>query len=157
MKAKLFWDSFLGTVFIFFLIGVVFRFSAFGIFNAFDPIGEAISDIEITDIVFSQLRETPPADTNVVLVNIGTLPRAGIAEEINIIAKYDPKVIGLDCFFEDYKDPFGDSLLKAAIQNAGPIIMASRGGPPRSRRARSIGSGWGFRSAVELAPRMTEK
>ncbi len=126
MKGKLFWDSFLGTVFIFFLIGVVFRFSAFGIFNAFDPIGEAMSDIEITDIVFSRLRETPPADTNVVLVNIGTLPRAGIAEEINIISKYDPKVIGLDCFFEDLKDPFGDSLLKAAIQNAGPVVMASR-------------------------------
>ncbi len=126
MKGKLIWDSILGTAFIFFLIGVVFRFSAFGIFNVFDPIGEAVSDIDLTDIVFSRLREVPPADTNIVLVNIGNLPRAGIAEEINIISKHEPKVIGLDCFFEDLKDPFGDSILRASIVNAKNVIMASR-------------------------------
>ncbi len=123
---KLFWDSFLGTAFIFFLIGVVFRFSAFGIFNVFDPIGEAFSDIDLTDIVFSRLREIPPADTNIVLINIGNLPRAGIAEEINIISKYDPKVIGVDALFKDLKDPLGDSLLRAAFLNAGNIILASK-------------------------------
>jgi CHASE2 domain-containing sensor protein len=125
-KTRIWLDSVFGTTFIFFLIGVVFEFSAFGIFDVLDPIGDALSDVEITDIVFSQFRGETEADENIVLVNIGMLPRAGIAEQINIISKYNPKVIGLDCFFELPKDSVGDSLLASAIANAGNIVMASK-------------------------------
>lgn len=125
-KTRIWLDSVFGTAFIFFLIGVVFQFSAFGIFDVLDPIGDALSDVEITDIVFSQFRGETEADENIVLVNIGMLPRAGIAEQINIISKYNPKVIGLDCFFELPKDPVGDSLLATAIANAGRVVMASK-------------------------------
>lgn len=126
MKKRILLDSILGTAFIFFLIGVVFRFSAFGIFDVLDPIGDALKDVETTDIVFSQFRGETKADDNIVLVNIGLLPRAGIAEQINIINKYNPRVIGLDCFFEYPKDPIGDSLLAVAISKSQNIVLASK-------------------------------
>lgn len=126
MKTRLWLDSIFGTAFIFFLIGVVFEFSAFGIFDVLDPVGDALADVEITDIVYSQFRGETEANDDIVLVNIGMLPRAGIAEQLNIISKYKPKVIGMDCMFETPKDPFGDSLLAAAIENAGNVVLASK-------------------------------
>jgi hypothetical protein len=126
IKLRIWSDSIFATLFIFFLIGAIFRFSAFGIFDVLDPIGDALSDVEITDIVFSQFRDDVPLDDNIVLVNIGSLPRAGIAEEINIVNKFNPKVIGLDCFFEQPMDPVGDSLLMAALAKVNNLVMASK-------------------------------
>ncbi len=126
MKIRIWLDSIFGTAFIFFLLGVVFQFSAFGIFDVLDPIGEALQDVEITDIVFSKFRGETTAEENIVMVNIGLLPRAGIAEQLNIINKYNPKVIGMDCFFAEPKDPIGDSLLLMAIANTPNIVLASK-------------------------------
>lgn len=126
MKTRILLDSIFGTTFIFFLIGVVFKFSAFGIFDALDPIGDALSDVEITDLVFSQFRGETHGSEEIVIVNVGELPRAAIAGQIDIISKYQPKVIGIDCLFEMEKDPFGDSLLRASIANAGNVILASK-------------------------------
>ena len=59
-----FWvDCVLATAFIFALI-----FFGGGIFSAFEvlnPIGEAISDMDVTDIVFSKLRKDPDAHDEV--------------------------------------------------------------------------------------------
>ena len=82
--------------------------------------------METTDIVFSQMRDRPDADENIVLVNIGTMPRAGIAEMINIINRFNPKVIGLDTFFRSPKDSLGDALLEQAIANVDNIVIASK-------------------------------
>ena len=81
-------ESIFATSFIFFVM-----WSLSGLFNAFeaiDPIGEALSDVEFSDIVYSKIREEPKGEDNLVIVNIGTLPRAAIAEQINIINKYNP-------------------------------------------------------------------
>ncbi|HLF34142.1 MAG TPA: CHASE2 domain-containing protein [Cyclobacteriaceae bacterium] len=124
---KLWIDSLLGTVFIFFLIWLIYSVSALRIFNLFDPIGEALSDMEFTDVVFSRLRETPKADTNVVLVNIGNLSRGELAIELNEISKHKPKVIGIDSFFSRPKeDTLGDMMLSEAIRNAGNVVMVSQ-------------------------------
>jgi CHASE2 domain-containing sensor protein len=61
-----------------------------------------------------------------VLVNIGTLPRAGVGELINIINKYDPKVIGIDTFFKIEKDDMGDSLLEVAFAGTKNLVLASK-------------------------------
>ncbi len=116
---KLWKDSFLGTSFIFFMIFLIYNVSALGVFNLFDPIGDALSDMQFTDVVFSRLREVPKADTNVVLVNIGYLGRRELAQEINLVASYHPKVIGVDALFSGPKpDTVGDMLLAQAIKNA---------------------------------------
>ena len=76
---KKFWlDVILGTVFIFGLMGLFNSVTAFKIFDVFDPIGNAFGDMELTDIVFSQLRDDPVADDRVVLVNLSNLSRGEI-------------------------------------------------------------------------------
>lgn len=125
IKDKTYWiDVIMGTCFIFFVM-----YAAGSILDRLeflDPVGDALADMEVTDRVFSDpnLREIPQADTNVVLVNIGNLPRRGIAEELNIINKYQPKVIGLDAVFKSLKpDTLGDLMLASALANTPNIIM----------------------------------
>ena len=67
-RRRIWLDNILGTVFIFALMGLLFGAAQFKIFDAFDPIGEALNDMELTDIVFSQLREDPLVDTNIVQI-----------------------------------------------------------------------------------------
>ena len=127
-RKKIWLDNILGTLFIFLLMGLIFRVSQFGIFDAFDPIGKALDDMEMTDLVFSQIREDPEIDTNVVIVNISHLPRGGIGQQLNIINHFEPKVVGMDTFFgaphED--DPVGDSILSNAIANTKNLVMVTK-------------------------------
>jgi CHASE2 domain-containing sensor protein len=128
LKDKKLWlDSILATIFIFALMYFAVKFLA--IFEFLDPISEAVSGMEITDQVFSNpsLRELPPADTNIVIVNIGLLPRRGIAEQVNIINKYNPKAIGLDSFFRTLKeDTLGDLMLAEAFSNVENLVIGSK-------------------------------
>lgn len=122
---KKFWlDTIGGTVFIFFLI--VFVLNMLDRLDFLDPIGDALEDMEITDIVFSRIREHPGADTNIVIINVGHLSRDGIAEQINIINSYEPKVIGLDFFLRASKSSYGDSLLSVALSRVDNLVMVSR-------------------------------
>jgi CHASE2 domain-containing sensor protein len=111
-KRGFIWDA-LGTT----IFGVIFLWGISKIdinLDIINPISKTFEDFELTDVVFSQLRESPPSNPDIVLVNIGTLDRAGIAAEIEIINKYNPKVIGIDAFFRKPKhspDPLKDSLL----------------------------------------------
>jgi CHASE2 domain-containing sensor protein len=98
----------------------------FSAFEAIDPIGEALEDVEFTDIVYSKLRADPYAEENIVIVNMGSLSRGGVAEQIRIINKYNPKVVGIDSFFPYPKDPEQDSLLAAALNEVETLVMASK-------------------------------
>ncbi len=61
-------------------------------------------------------------DTNIVLVNFGHLNREGIATQIAIVKKYNPKIIALDAFFT--KDSLGkDSLLLAQLEATPNLVM----------------------------------
>lgn len=88
------------TLFTFLLMGALYQFSQMRIMQAFDPIGQAIGDVEISDIAFSQIREgEPKPDENITIVNIGFKCRAEIGNQIRNIIKHKPKVIGLDIIF----------------------------------------------------------
>ncbi|MDX1627512.1 MAG: CHASE2 domain-containing protein [Fulvivirga sp.] len=133
VRGNIWIDSILATVFIYIFMFVVQNISQLNVFDAFDPIGEALADMEMTDYAFSELRDPLPPDTSIVLVNIGPLGRAGIAEQIKILDKYEPKVIGMDSFFKTYTDdPYnGDTLgslsLSFAIATAqSDIVMVSK-------------------------------
>ncbi|MEQ8924892.1 MAG: CHASE2 domain-containing protein [Fulvivirga sp.] len=102
IKGSIWIDSLFATGFIYLFMYIVSNISAFQIFDAFDSIGQALEDMEMTDIAFSQLREPLPPDTSIVLVNFGPLDRQGIADQLKIIDKYKPKVIGIDSFFKGY-------------------------------------------------------
>ena len=102
------------------------KLTYFKIFDVLDPIGDAFADMESTDIVFSQLRESPTGEEDIVLVNIGMENREGISYLINIINQYNPKVIGVDTFFKSPKDSIGDLLLEEAFANVENLVLVSK-------------------------------
>ena len=122
-----FWlDTLFATAFIF-----TFMWGASKVLTSFDwldPMGEALSDFEVTDLAFSQLRDSPMGDTSIVLVNIGDGRRGDIARQIEIISKYEPAVIGVDVFFYNPKpaEIEGDIALATAIAAAGNVVMVSK-------------------------------
>ncbi len=128
LKKRKFWiHNILATAFIFGFMFVAEKL--FAIFDFLDPIGDALEGYEVTDQVFSnpKWREIPPADTNVVIINIGTQPRRVIAEQLNMINALQPKVIGLDAYFAAPKpDTLGDLMLAAALANTPNIIMYAK-------------------------------
>ena len=87
---------------------------------------------------FRRLREDPDVDQNIVIVNIGNLSRRQIAEQIQIISKYKPKVIGIDGFFDcsrglrdtvncpQLKDTLGNLMLSNVIQEAGNVVLVTK-------------------------------
>jgi CHASE2 domain-containing sensor protein len=123
------------TVFTFaFMLGLSFLLDL-KVFSAFDPVGQAIGDMELSDIAFSQIRADPPPDTNVVLVNIGYLGRGEMGEEIRQIIKYKPKVIGFDILFsctdcEPFRDTAANrsfaSAIKRAEETGVKVVMAHK-------------------------------
>src|SRR5690606_13101126 len=136
---KEFWlNCLLATATVFALMWALSKLTKLEMFDAFDPIGQALSDFELTDYAFSRLREDPKVDDRIVLVNIGYLSRAGIAEQIRIITRYKPKVIGIDSFFycegglrdsincPAAFDESGNMMLSTAIQEAGSVVLVSK-------------------------------
>lgn len=134
-----FWlNRLLATAFVFGLMWALDKLTELKVFDAFDPIGQALADFELTDYAFSQLRDDPPVDDRIVLVNIGNLSRAGIAEQIRILSQYNPRVIGIDGFFNcegglrdtvncpQLNDMMGNLLLANAIQEAGNVVLVSK-------------------------------
>ncbi|MCV9385754.1 CHASE2 domain-containing protein [Reichenbachiella ulvae] len=125
---KKFWlDTIFGLLFILAIGGIVSQVFAFKVFDVFDPIGDAFADMESTDIVFSQLREDPVAEEDIIMVNVGTLNRQGIADLINIINAAEPRVIGVDLFFYNQKkDTLGDLALQYAFSQVENLVLVSK-------------------------------
>ncbi len=127
-KVNIWADSVFATIFVLlFMLGLQKAFQVVNL-EGFDSIGEALEDMEITDHVFSNLRDTVSIDDNIILVNFGPLTRGGIAEQIRILDKYKPKVIGIDIFFPDRKeDTLADlSLANAIVSATSEVVMVAR-------------------------------
>jgi CHASE2 domain-containing sensor protein len=135
---KFWFQSFIITVFVFIMMWGFSKLTDLKLFNAFDPISQALSDFELTDYAFSNLRPDPVVDQRIVIVNIGNLSRGEIAQQIRIIKSYGPKVIGVDSFFNceggqrdtvscpQLLDEMGNLLLGNAIQEAGNVVLVSK-------------------------------
>lgn len=119
-------DSFLGYFFVLFLIFFFNSVTYFRVFDLFDPVSEMFEDFEITDLMMSQMREAPPADENVVLVNVGVLDRSGIAEQLKIISKYNPAVIGIDVLLGLETNAEADSALANTLLSIPNVVMAHK-------------------------------
>ncbi|TXI68303.1 MAG: hypothetical protein E6Q41_04310, partial [Cyclobacteriaceae bacterium] len=106
-------------------------------FNAFDPVSQALSDFELTDYAFSNIRETPSVDQRIVVVNLAPT-RGLIAQQIMQLKQLKPKVIGVDSFFDcegglydtlncpQLLDTLGNLMLSNAIQEAGNVVLVSK-------------------------------
>ncbi len=124
-----FWlDTIFGTAFIFILMWAVVNL--FKYFSILDPVGDALGDMDMTDIRFSdpRLREDPVVNEDITIVNFGNLDRVGIAALVDILNKYNPKVIAIDALFDEYFPGEGwkDTVLMNSFQNAGNVVLVSR-------------------------------
>ncbi len=136
---KKFWlDCVLATIFVFVVIWAISGIADLNIFDALNPIAESIEDTQLTDYAFSTLRvEDPPIDEDIVLVNIGDLPRALIGKQIEILSSMDPKIIALDMIFSCHQgtdslncpqayDTLSNTILANAIANTKTMVLANK-------------------------------
>ncbi|MEJ0056356.1 MAG: CHASE2 domain-containing protein [Bacteroidota bacterium] len=136
---KKFWfQSFIITVFVFLMLWGGNQATDLKIFTAFDTIGQALRDFELTDYAFSQLRPDPEVDQRIVLVNIGNLTRGEVAREIQLISQFKPRVIAFDGFFNcegglrdsvncpQLLDVMGNLMLSNSIQEFPNFVLATK-------------------------------
>jgi CHASE2 domain-containing sensor protein len=127
LKAFFNWTNFFGTLSVFvmmWLLGVVVVNLDF--LNVFEDV---LGDYTVTDVVFSKssnLRLEPAKDTNVVIVNIGNLDRADLAQQITILNKHKPRVIGLDIIFPKLREFEQDSLLAMAFAQTENLVLGTK-------------------------------
>lgn len=135
---KKFWLQSLSiSLFVFFMLWAVSGITDLKLFSAFDPISQALTDFEITDYAFSALRPDPKVDERIVIVNLAP-SRREMAQQINVIRQFNPRVIGIDSFFNcegnlydsincpALKDTLGNLLLGNAINEAGNVVLVSK-------------------------------
>ncbi|HLF45045.1 MAG TPA: CHASE2 domain-containing protein [Chitinophagaceae bacterium] len=96
-------------------------------FYVLNPMKLALKDFDFNDITYAKLEKGKdnPVDSRMVIVNIGHLDRAGIGFLIDKINSYHPKVIGLDTWFENEKDPEKDSILREAFLRTKNLVAVS--------------------------------
>ncbi len=128
LLTKKFWkDVIIGTIFVFAFMAFAGKFLT--IFGFLDPVGEALADMKITDQVFSnpnfRLRPTP--EDRVTIINFGRIGRGEIAQQLNIINKYKPRVVGIDTFFSSLKeDSLTDLILADALANIENLVLGTQ-------------------------------
>jgi CHASE2 domain-containing sensor protein len=125
------------TSFVFLMMLGVSRLGDLKVFSFVDPISQALSEFQLTDWVFTKFRPDPLPDSRIVLVNIGP-SRRDVAQQVRIIKEHQPKVIGIDGFFNceggfydtincpQLLDTLGNLMLSDAIQSAGNVVLVSR-------------------------------
>lgn len=120
---KLFKESFLVMAWV---LGFMWMISKIPInSDIVNPISDAFKDFELSDIVFSHLRESQIVENHIVLVNIGKLDRAGVAELVNVINDYEPIAIGIDAFFRKPKTPELDIPLMQSFSRTKNLVLVS--------------------------------
>ncbi len=124
MKKIFNWSNFFGTLTIFLTIGLLQQITIRSEF--LDVFEKALHDYNVTDLVFSKLRNEDIAlDTNIVIVNTGGLSQADISAQIYLIQQHQPKVIAVNHIFEESDDFLGDSLLVAELSKVKNLVMLS--------------------------------
>jgi CHASE2 domain-containing sensor protein len=92
-----------------------------------DPVGQMLSDFDLTDVVFSKARQDNDKafEDQVILVNIAD-DRPTIAAQLRLINRLNPKVVGIDAFFFKAKSPALDSPLVNALRETRNLVLGSQ-------------------------------
>jgi CHASE2 domain-containing sensor protein len=126
------------TIFVFILMWVVSKTTDLHFFNSFDGMSQAFKEFELTDIVFSEIRKDPNVEERIVVVNLGNLDRRSVAQQVNIIRQLNPRVIGIDSYFNcegnlrdsincpQLLDTLGNLLLANELEQAGNVVLVSK-------------------------------
>jgi len=127
-KSSIFWifiDAVIINVFTF--LTLIFLWAIIDSIDLFNPFDEFFDNFDYTDLYYSELlADEMPTDTNIFIVNIGNLNRKEIAQQINTIQKFNPKVIGIDAVFAERRG-MDDFLLQQSLNSADNIVMGGFG------------------------------
>jgi CHASE2 domain-containing sensor protein len=139
MKQKALWFQSLAiTVFVFCMLWVANKITDFKLFTAFDTIGQAMKDFELTDYAFSKLREAKNVEERIVLVNFSNIDRRTLAQVVGKINSYKPRVIGIDSFYDcegglrdslncpQLLDTLGNLMLSMSFAEANKLVLATK-------------------------------
>jgi len=87
-----------------------------------------LKDLDFNDISYSVLKknESNPIDKRIVIVNIGSADRGGLALLIEKIRAAEPTVIGLDVTFDGARETEKDSLLRQMIVSTSNLVVVSK-------------------------------
>jgi CHASE2 domain-containing sensor protein len=96
-------------------------------FYVLNPMKMALKDFDFNDITYAKLHkgEGELNDNRIVIVNTGQLDRAELGFLIEKINSYNPKVIGLDIYFEGEREPDKDSILREAFKKTKNLVAVS--------------------------------
>jgi CHASE2 domain-containing sensor protein len=118
-------DTIFATLWVFIFIFLV-KVIPFPNMHFFDPMKLALEDFDINDITYSKLKGPDNFDNRIVIINIGHADREELAYIIEKTASMGPKVIGLDVYFDEPKDPHKDSLLRVTFEKTKNLVAISR-------------------------------
>ena len=88
------------------------------------PITDSVLDFEFTDRIFKEKDYTRIAmDTNIFIVNVSHYSRYQLAQIIDSINNYNPKVICMDVLFRYKKQQFVDSILESSFSKVKNLLF----------------------------------
>lgn len=96
-------------------------------FYVLNPMKLALKDFDFNDITYAKLGKGKDTeiDRRIVIVNTGQLDRAELGFLIEKVNTYQPRVIGLDIYFNEAKDPIKDSILREAFKKTKNLVAVS--------------------------------
>jgi CHASE2 domain-containing sensor protein len=118
------------------LAGITENFLKIWFFKLIFPESLALEDVYWEDFAAKLKTDTQP-DNRIVIFDLGERNRMEVADQLNKISKYRPKVIGIDAFFNCPPgkidsincprrfDIQSNKLLEEAIRNAGNVVLVS--------------------------------
>jgi len=121
------WDYLISTLLLFLVMIIVPIFFSF---DVFEPMTKSLSDFKISDIVDSQIvpRNELMADTNMILINteINHKPISNyyLAQLINIINQYQPKVIAIDQIVRKSNNHKKDRILAKILSRSKNLVFS---------------------------------
>jgi CHASE2 domain-containing sensor protein len=119
-------DTIFATVWVFIFIGVLGSIPLnLGVLN---PVKLGLKDFDFNDMSYSKLGKSAktPVDTSVVIVNIGDADRFKLAAIIEKTAEMQPRAMGLDVIFEEFRDPSIDSMLSETFRRYPNLVLAGK-------------------------------
>ena len=121
------WDYLISTLLLFLVMIIVPIFFSF---DVFEPMTKSLSDFKISDIVDSQIvpRNELMADTNMILINIEInhkpISNYYLAQLINIINQYQPKVIAIDQIVRKSNNHKKDRILAKILSRSKNVVFS---------------------------------
>ncbi|APA64454.1 CHASE2 domain-containing protein [Maribacter sp. 1_2014MBL_MicDiv] len=110
-------EAFFCMLFSFLILGVVLLIGLN--LSFFSPFKNAFKDFSYLDLYHAEKLDDNDFHINqdIILVNIDRLNRKEIAEVLDKLQQFQPKIIGIDIIFKDKKDPIWDNYLAGKLKD----------------------------------------